>query len=88
MTAVPNDLKQLRRPIQGYMVAGVASGLAGYLNVDVTVVRVVIAALIVLGGGGLPLYLAGWLLIPREGTDVSVASRFVHQHPMTARSKG
>src|SRR5215469_15500587 len=64
----------LRRPWQGRMFAGVAAGIADHLGVDVTIVRVVLAALTVAGGAGIPLYLAGWLLIPEEGTDQSIAA--------------
>jgi hypothetical protein len=36
-------------------------------------VRVGIVALTVLGGLGVPLYVAAWLLIPEEGYDETVA---------------
>ena len=32
--------------------------------------------LTVLGGAGVPIYLAGWLLIPEEGTGQSIAAQF------------
>ena len=67
----------LCRPIQDRMLAGVASGIARYLGVDVTIVRIVLAVLAVVGGAGVPVYLAGWLLIPEEGSEQSVASQFV-----------
>ena len=51
------------------MIAGVASGIAAYFDVDVTVVRIAIAVLSVFGGAGIALYIAGWLLMPNEGTD-------------------
>ena len=38
----------------------------------------------VVGGAGVPLYLAGWLLIPEEGSGQSIASRFIQ--PRQARS--
>jgi phage shock protein PspC (stress-responsive transcriptional regulator) len=59
------------------MVAGVASGLARYLGVDVTIVRIAIAVLTVAGGAGVPLYLAGWLLIPEEGHEQSLADELL-----------
>ena len=59
------------------MLAGVAAGVARYFGVDVTVVRIVFAVLAVVGGAGVPLYLAGWLLIPEEGADQSIASAFI-----------
>lgn len=62
------------------MLAGVASGLARYLGVDVTVVRIVLVVLAAVGGAGVPLYLAGWLLIPEEGSEQSIASEFLQSH--------
>ena len=67
----------LCRPVQGRMLAGVAAGIARYLGVDVTVVRIVLAVLAVVGGAGVPVYLAGWLLIPEEGSEQSLASEFI-----------
>ncbi len=67
----------LRRPVHDRMLAGVASGIARYLGVDAAIVRIVLVVLTFAGGAGLPLYLAGWLLIPEEGTDQSIASEFL-----------
>ena len=64
----------LRRPFQGRMAAGVAAGLARYTGVDVTIVRIAFVVLTLIGGAGIPLYLAGLLLIPDEGTDASLAA--------------
>jgi phage shock protein PspC (stress-responsive transcriptional regulator) len=55
------------------MLAGVAVGLADYFDVDPTMVRIGFVALAFLGGLAVPLYVAGWLLIPDEESDVSVA---------------
>jgi phage shock protein C len=71
----------LRRPIQDRMLAGVAVGMADYLGIDVTLVRIALAVLAVMGGAGVPLYLAGWLLIPEEGSTESVASEFLGRWP-------
>jgi phage shock protein PspC (stress-responsive transcriptional regulator) len=68
----------LYRPNHDRMVAGVASGMARYLRVDVLLVRIALVTLIFVGGIGLPLYVACWLLIPEEGASQSVASAFVH----------
>jgi phage shock protein PspC (stress-responsive transcriptional regulator) len=62
------------------MIAGVAAGFADYLDVDVTVVRIVIAALVVVGGVGIALYIAGWLLMPNEGSERSIAHRLTRSH--------
>jgi phage shock protein PspC (stress-responsive transcriptional regulator) len=74
----------LVRPFQDRMLAGVAVGVARYLGVDVTIVRIVLAVLTVVGGVGVPLYLAGWLLIPEEGRDQSIAADFIQS--LQARS--
>ena len=67
----------LYRPLEGRMVAGVAAGIAQYLGVDVNVVRIVLAVLTVIGGAGIPVYAAGWLLIPDEGASQSIASDLI-----------
>jgi phage shock protein PspC (stress-responsive transcriptional regulator) len=76
----------LRRPTRGRMVAGVAAAIARHFDVDVAIVRVVFVILTIVGFvgvpflgsvplflGGIPLYLACWLLIPEEGCDSSIA---------------
>ena len=65
---------QLRRSGDDKMLAGVAGGIARYLNADVTLVRVIIAALALFTGAGVALYVAGWLLIPADGQDQPAAA--------------
>lgn len=67
----------LRRASYGRMLAGVAGGLADYLGVDVTIIRIAFVLATLLGGAGVPVYLACLLLIPEEGGDVSLASEFL-----------
>src|SRR5215475_13132551 len=67
----------LRRPVQDSVVAGVAAGLARYLGVDVMVIRIAFVILTIVGGAGIPLYLAGLLLIPEEGSDQSIAGSII-----------
>jgi phage shock protein PspC (stress-responsive transcriptional regulator) len=61
------------------MVAGVAAGMADCFDLDPTVVRIGFAALCLLGGIGVPLYLAGWLLMPDEEADLSVGEELLAQ---------
>jgi phage shock protein C len=68
--------RPLSRPTGDRMLGGVAMGIARYLDVDVTVVRIVFAVLAMIGGAGVPIYVAGWLLIPEEGSEQSIASQF------------
>ncbi len=75
----------LSRPTHDRMLAGVAAGLARYLGVDVTIVRIAFAVLAVLGGAGVPLYLIGWLLIPEDGATQSIAGEFFQSRQTPAR---
>jgi phage shock protein PspC (stress-responsive transcriptional regulator) len=71
------DNDSLHRGGPHRMLAGVAAGLAEYFDVDPTLVRVGFVALSLLGGIAVPLYLAGWLLIPDEGAELSVAEELL-----------
>jgi phage shock protein PspC (stress-responsive transcriptional regulator) len=68
---------QLRRSADDKMLAGVAGGIARYLDTDVALVRIIIAALVLFTGAGLALYVAAWLLIPADGEDQPVAEAWI-----------
>ena len=68
---------QLRRSADDRMLAGVAGGIARYLGADATLVRVIIAALVLFTGAGAALYLAAWLLIPADGDDQPAAAAWL-----------
>ena len=63
----PGTPKRLVRRRDDRMVAGVCSGVAAYLGVDVTLVRLltVIGALISFGTVAIA-YVVGWVLMPEE----------------------
>jgi phage shock protein C len=61
-----NATRKLYRSRTDRKLAGVCGGLAQYLNVDATVVRVVFIILAVLGGATIPIYLAMWVIVPYE----------------------
>jgi phage shock protein PspC (stress-responsive transcriptional regulator) len=75
----------LRRPVHDRMLVGVASGIADYLGVDETLVRIAIVVATFFGGAGIAVYLAGWLLIPEEGSDQSLASELIQS--ISARTR-
>lgn len=66
------DVRRLRRSRTDRKLAGVAGGLGRHLDIDPTVIRVVIAVLCFFGGAGFLLYAAAWLLVPEEGKDRAV----------------
>ncbi|MFC1727179.1 PspC domain-containing protein [Patescibacteria group bacterium] len=62
-----NQVKKLTRPQEGRMLAGVCLGVANYLGVDQTIVRLIWALLLIPGGiPGLLPYLLCWIIIPEE----------------------
>jgi phage shock protein C len=65
--ATKKTIKKLIRPAKGRRLAGVAIAFANYLEVDVTLVRVILALTLIPGGfPGLIIYLLCWLIIPSE----------------------
>jgi phage shock protein PspC (stress-responsive transcriptional regulator) len=83
---------RLRRARSGRILAGVASGIGRHFGVDVTFVRIAFVVLTIVGLTGLPffgwlplylfgipLYLAGWVFIPEEGSDQSIAGAMLHR---------
>lgn len=78
-TANLRDYAHLRRSQGDRKIAGVAGGLGRHLNIDPTVIRVILVVLIFFGGAGVVLYVAAWLLVPEEGTEKSV----INSNPAT-----
>ncbi|MGB5656287.1 MAG: PspC domain-containing protein [Acidimicrobiia bacterium] len=69
--------RKLRRPIQDRAFAGVAAGLGQRFDVSPAWFRVAFILLALFGGMGFFLYGLGWILIPDEGTDESIAESWV-----------
>ena len=61
--------KKLYRNTSNKMIAGVCSGVAEYVNIDPTVVRL-IWALIGLSGAGILAYLVAALIIPEKPSNI------------------
>src|SRR5215471_3262913 len=83
----PRSRGPLRRAREDRLVAGLAAGLAARTGIDVTIVRIafVVAAL---GGFGLAAYVVGWLLLPAEGADASIASKALNDRRGLALATG
>jgi phage shock protein C len=60
------ETRKLYRSRSNRQIAGVCGGLAEYFNLDATLLRVLFIVLAVLGGSGIVLYLAMWIIVPRE----------------------
>ena len=58
--------RRLYRSRTDRKLAGVCGGLARYFNPDATLIRVLVVLLAVVGGSGLVIYLAMWIIVPRS----------------------
>src|SRR5215831_17365318 len=83
----PRSSGPLRRAREDRLVAGLAAGIAARTGIDVTIVRIafVVAGL---GGFGLAVYVVGWLLLPAEGADASIASKALNDRRGLALAAG
>ena len=62
--------RRLYRSEEDRVVAGICGGLGEYFSIDPVLIRLLWIVSIMLGGGGLIIYLLGWLLIPRQPMDL------------------
>ena len=69
--------RRLMRSATDSKIAGVCGGLAEYLNVDPTIVRLFWAILAVVPGGvvgGIVAYVVAWLIVPKAALPVSATA--------------
>ena len=71
----PVVVREVVRPSESRIVAGVAQGIANRYDLPVLLLRIVFVALIFAGGLGLALYAAGWFLIRAEDEVETPAQR-------------
>ena len=55
------------------MIGGVAGGIARYLKVDPTIIRIAFILISLFAGGGMLIYGVLWLVIPKEGESGTIA---------------
>jgi phage shock protein C len=79
MNETTNGTKRLYRLKDGRIVAGVCAGLAAYMGIDATLIRLGFALLTVFGGLGVLLYLCAWIVVPDETDGASIAESFAGQ---------
>ncbi len=59
-------MKKLVKSETDRYICGVCGGIAEYFGIDSTIVRLVFAAMGIVGGSGILLYLAAAIIIPKE----------------------
>ncbi len=67
------DKKRLERNTEDKIIAGVASGVADFLGLDRSLVRVIWALATVFFGVGPIIYIILWIVLPEAGQDRTVA---------------
>ncbi|MCI1779054.1 MAG: PspC domain-containing protein [Bacteroidales bacterium] len=65
-------------------IGGVCSGLAAYLNIDVTLIRVIFVVLMLAGSTGLWIYIILWIVMPLAQTPAQKCE--MHGIPVTAEN--
>ncbi len=60
------SMKRLYRSRKERVIAGICGGIAQYMNLDPTLIRLVAVLLIMLPGAGLLAYAILWIVIPLE----------------------
>jgi phage shock protein PspC (stress-responsive transcriptional regulator) len=75
-----NDQKQLIRPREGRMIAGVCAGIGQFFGIDANIVRIIFAILTVFSAGAAALvYLIAWVVVPEEGETGSIAENYLNK---------
>jgi phage shock protein C len=77
----------LYRSRENRVIGGVCAGLARYLNIDVTIVRIFFVLLALVDGAGVPIYFILWLIMPEEeqvsqaalGDNVRTGAAEIHE---------
>ena len=64
-----SEYKRLTRSTSDKKIAGVCGGLAQYLNVDPTVIRIIFLITLICGGVGFWAYIIIWICAP-EDTEI------------------
>lgn len=82
--------KKLERDTQHKVIGGVCSGLANYFNIDVSLLRILVACLILFAGAGFWVYIILWLVMPAAtlGQTSNETSQFVAEEVPDASPKG
>ena len=58
--------KRLVRPSSGKSIGGVCAAFANYLDIDVTIVRLLFLLAFLFGSAGFWIYIVAWIVIPSE----------------------
>ena len=74
-------MNELRRPRSGRVIGGVCAALARRFGWDVTLVRVLAVASILIPGPQVLIYLIAWAVIPNEADTASTSASTIPPTP-------
>ncbi len=74
------ESKQLFRGSKDVVLGGVCSGIADFINTDVTVIRIVFVLIALFWGSGLLLYILLWIFMPIAPLDYEFGQTFNKMH--------
>lgn len=63
------------------ILGGVCGGLANYLRIDPTIVRLVFALITFMGGSGILLYILLWVILPSRSLENVVSTKRLYRNP-------
>ncbi len=72
-----NENKRFHRSNSNRLLAGVCGGIAEFIGVDATIVRLAFVVLTVFGFSGVFIYLLAWLIMPAEGEQRSLLEQII-----------
>ncbi len=70
------ETNRMYRSSSSSVIGGVCGGLAEYLNADPVIFRVLFVLAILIGGGGLLLYIILWIVIPLKEAPIIQSANF------------
>lgn len=76
-----NTARRLFRDPDNKRIAGVCSGLALFIGVDVTIVRIILLCALICGSTGFWMYLIVWIAAPEARTPIEKCA--LHNLPPT-----
>jgi phage shock protein C len=86
-TPVSTVSKKLARSRTDKKIAGVCGGFANYLDLDVTLIRIVWLMLVFFGGWGVIGYIIAWIVMPEEPLPRAETSAVIPAIPQPAESR-
>lgn len=77
-TEYHNEPRRFYRSRDNTVVAGVCGGLGAYLNIDPTMVRIIMLIFLIFGGASFWVYIIIWIVVPKEPFTIEQNNPFTN----------